>query len=163
MLEKIIDYYTNLSEREQKLVALAGIIAAIILLMGVLKQAPVLFAPSIRTQVNAKLSKFEQVLPELNKLKVLNQQSQQHRKFSEADLYEYINNKKPVLNTYKRDQLVLEKIDDKVSIKYKAVSFDEFILWLTKLHQDYGVSIISADIKPVPTKAGYVQVNVVLL
>lgn len=168
MINRVREHYNNLSSREQKLVGLAAIVALFILLMYVVKQAPTLFQSSVRPQVEQQRAEFENLVPKLIKLNKLKKYKHDYQSFSETDLYEYINNNMPELKVFDKDELVLSKIDSKVQIKYKAVSFDDLIKWLETLNRKYGVSITYAKIdlakdEKGKLKDGYVAVDIILM
>jgi type II secretory pathway component PulM len=152
----------NLSEREKKLIGVALAMIVGIVLWGILQNISLLFKPSLRSQVEAKRTVFEQMIPKLVKLKKLQQARHEYTNFSETSLFKFITDNKPKLNTDENDEMFVTEVANAVRIQFKVVSFDDLILWLEQLHKKYGISVGSAEIVAIPNKAGYVETNMIL-
>lgn len=152
----------NLSAREKKLVFIALGMVAFIAFFSLIKNIPMLFQPSLRTQVERKRSDFENIIPKLIKLNKLKQSRHEYKDFSEISMFQFITDNKPKLNVDDNDEMVMNQIDKGVQIQFKAVSFDDLILWLDQLHKRNGVSVTFAEFTAISDKSGYVGVNIVL-
>lgn len=144
--------WQKLNERERKLILIMGGLVAIVFLYYLPSFMPNIFKytfqPSISTQVQARKQQFEQLLPSINKLKILQEKKHAYTNLPASNLYEFINARMPNLD--QKDDKQKPKVSEQSSgnqvvVDYPGVNFDDIIAWLENLHIQYGISVIKAQ------------------
>lgn len=162
MINIIKEKFFTRTAREQKLILLILGLVAITFFISFMQSLPMLFKPSIRTEIENKKSSFEELLPVIAESKSLKIQAKAYKRGNEMDLYKFISDDKPSLNVLNNDEMVINRIDEKVEIKYQSVSFDDLIKWLEKLQKQNGVNVFNATITSIETEVGFVKADIVL-
>lgn len=160
-VNKIKEVFENLNDREQKLVTLAAVLVGFMFFYLILKNMTFIFSPSINPQAVNKRSEYVALQPKIKKLKELNQLNQNYQTIN-SNLYDFISKNPPTLTTLDEEQPIITDKNDQVEISYKAVSFDDLIIWLSQQQTSYGIAVISADIKRNQEQQGYVSAKIVL-
>lgn len=162
MINVITEKFNNLNGREQKLVIVAAVLISIVVIGSLIKQSAVLFTKSKGPTVQTRQLEFTKLLPKIQELKKLRQNSVQLSSIPENGLYEFINKNQPKLDVLEKDNMLITQKDNAVEISYKAVSFDDLVGWLLKNHHQYGIEVNYVDISQVPDKSGYVTAKLIV-
>lgn len=161
-INKIQDWFTSLSNREQKLVGLTAILIIGILLYYSLQNVKNLFHPAIGKQVMAARADYEALVPKIKQLKKLQQQKHNYSSLSVNELYNNLLTNPPIVTVLDKEQPKLSQSANNVEIKYNAASFDDLMAWLEKLHKQYGVTVVSVDVEKHAEKRGYVSAIIII-
>lgn len=161
-MNKIREIYVNLSDREQKLVKLAGILVAFIIMYSVLKNLSFVFNPSLNVIASNTKNEYLKLQPKIQELQKLQLLQQNHKNISNGNLFKYISENPPKIATEGDETPEINSKNDKVEIVYKSVSFDDLILWLGRQNKQYGITVVSANIQKNIDQNGYVSATLLL-
>ncbi len=161
-MKKLPELYTNLNDREKKLINLAALLVMVALLFSVLKYISFVFRPSFNVLSYNTKNEYLNLQPKVIELKKLQLLQQNFKHTDGADLFKFINDNPPKLATTDDEIPQINNVNNRVELKYNSVSFDDLVLWLGRLYKQYGVTLISVEIEKDVDKAGYVSATLLL-
>ena len=154
MLEHIKNWWEEISEREQKLTLIAGVIIFFVTVYSLLWQP----LSSNLAENKQKLAKVEQTLQwtEVTARTLVSQGINQNKKSQrKQNLSQLIN------RTSKRNNITISRINNQkkqVDVWIDNIEFTQFLKWITLLKNESNVHVVSVDISQQEIE-GMVKIN----
>ena len=154
MLEHIKNWWEEISEREQKLTLIAGVIIFFVIVYSLLWQP----LSSNLAENKQKLAKVEQTLQwtEVTARTLVSQGINQNKKSQrKQNLSQLIN------RTSKRNNITISRINNQkkqVDVWIDNIEFTQFLKWITLLKNESNVHVVSVDISQQEIE-GMVKIN----